>query len=318
MVQRNLLDTPNTCRVTERVASSHFPWNSTFSFGNDADNCERPTKRRRISSYARDVDERAIVDEFSSWPISLTSTSQFTIPTTSRAFQNPSSQSSVDPQSNRGSQKGLSPYLSGNYNLYPIDQQTSVDMWLSQDLLAPNYEALYKVLSGSHSTSVSKPVAKCHIPDAEKTGSCGSLVAINIHDPLSAKHTHTISVTQIIPVGSLSFTLDELAGDLATPLSAPLPILEGSPGILASLQVDSTTGLLPDIVDSFGEFKMRRVWTRAVDDDSEAMELYQGYFTLNVFYGEEYEVRDCIPLASHRQAFWGIRLPHHESEMESE
>ncbi|KAJ8094578.1 hypothetical protein PM082_010584 [Marasmius tenuissimus] len=316
MVQRNLLaDTPNTCRVTERVAPSHFPWNSTSSFGNDSDHCERPTKRRRISSYGRD--ERVVVDEFPSWPSSLTPTSQFMIPMASHALRNPSSQSLVDPQSNRGSQKGLYFHFSGNYHLYPIDQQTSVDMWLSQDLLVPNYEALYRVLSGSHSTSVSKPVAKCHIPDAAKTGSCGgSLVAINIHDPLSAKHTHTINVTQIIPVGSLSFTLDELAGDLDTPLSAPLPVLEGSPGISASLQVDGTTGLLPDIVDSFGEFKMRRVWTRAVDDVSEAMELYQGYFTLNVFYGEEYEVRDCIPLASHRQAFWGIRL-HRGSEMES-
>ena len=197
------------------------------------------------------------------------------------------------------------PHFSGNYDLYSIDHHVLVSTPFSQDLSTPNYEALYKNLSESRSSSFAKAIAKCYIPDTEKIGSCsGSLVATSIHDPLSEQHAHSINFSQIVPVGSLSFALDELADES----DVPSPVLEGFPGILASLQVDGATGLLPDIVDSFGEFKMRRVWTRASNDGSELMELYQGLFSLNIFYGEEYEVRGCIPLATHRQSFWGIRL----------
>ncbi|KAG7093731.1 hypothetical protein E1B28_007383 [Marasmius oreades] len=134
----------------------------------------------------------------------------------------------------------------------------------------------------------------------------GLLLVTSIIDPLAHENPHTIRLTQIMTLPTLSLTFDELH-DTPDSLTYRSPTdVEKSRGLSASLHVDSSD-LQLDIVDSFGEFKMKRVWVRTSDDGSHDMELFQGYFLLNIFYGEEYEARGRAPIATHQLRFWGIR-----------
>ncbi|KAL0580477.1 hypothetical protein V5O48_001547 [Marasmius crinis-equi] len=303
MVQRNLFsdrvnNALDTCRVAERV-SCHFPGDGLVVRDDDDDGCyERPKKRRRISSCGRDqwgcIDR--VLDKPSLSTISLQSP---------KPINNVTSKSS-DPWRPENPRTDTPPCFPGSYDLYPIDACGS--LWLLQNLQTPNYRALYTSLSlsQSRSASCSRPIATCCIADPAHTSE-GLLVAIGVHDPLLQDHTHSINLTQVVSVPSLLLSPDELTEHLDNPSVAQQLTLEGTPGVVASLQVDGSSGTLPDIVDSFGEFKMRRVWVEDSDDGSQAMELFQGCFTLNIFYGEDYEARGCTPYVNHRQAFWGIR-----------
>ncbi|GAW05838.1 hypothetical protein LENED_007722 [Lentinula edodes] len=89
-------------------------------------------------------------------------------------------------------------------------------------------------------------------------------------------------------------------------------------------------GSLGDIVDSFGEFAIRRVWCGFSEKDSEnhvnfldhhpmeekqkednlpkVMELFRGHFSLRIYFGDGYVDRGCPEIGEHYIEFWAVRI----------
>lgn len=288
----------NVCRVNERDLC-YFPIGVQSDLSDGS--CERPAKRRRTAKDVWGNETRvlslALPESQTSKPtISCTLGSLGTLPPVG-----------IDPRTreNHRVANSSAPHFPGNYDLYPMNEYPLAMEDPAEGPLIPYYQTLYTSLFQSFS-GPSPPIAQCHIPDPDSADSDGLLLVNNINDPLTREDLHSIRLTQIMALPTLSLAFDGGDDSPRPPSSHNSTTIGNCPGLSASLHVD-TTRLSLDIVDSFGEFKMKRVWVSS-DDGSHDMELFQGYFLLNVFYGEEYEERGCSPIVNHQLKFWGIRL----------
>ncbi|KAF9266995.1 hypothetical protein L218DRAFT_956080 [Marasmius fiardii PR-910] len=271
------------CRATERDLRYYAVRGQSIS---SEESFERPTKRRR-TSYGKDERGNGIK--------SLFLTSKPTINRTPEPLGNPYEIDSRT-QDNDENVNSCPPHFPGSYDLYPVNE------YPSEGPPIPFYRALYASLSQSH-PNFWRPIGQCHIPDQDSVDSDGLLLVNDINNPLAQEHSHLIRLNQIMTLPTLSIAFDEIDNN---PETLSYHSIGNCSGLSASLHVDSSR-LLLDLVDSFGELKMRRVWMRASDDGSHDKELFQGYFLLSIFYGEEYEARGFPPIVNHQLKFWGIR-----------
>ncbi|KAJ3786951.1 hypothetical protein GGU10DRAFT_350157 [Lentinula aff. detonsa] len=239
------------------------------------------------------------------------------------------------------------PRYSGDFNLFltastliPSDfsnvsrrHESEFTEALSND----HYWTLCRILSDSGHTVVTSPTpnARCSLPNQSDRIPLSSLNGIHgyvqsdlIRDPASNEclriGLHDIRET-VGGDGPSSSTLRRKGLDVDMMLtemtsssssastSSPPPVPE--PRLCAGACVIGD-GSIGDIVDSFGEFVISRVWCGFTDDvDDEGwkdecrplVELFQGHLALRVFFGDGYVERGHPEVGDHRFEFWAVR-----------
>ncbi|KAK7061095.1 hypothetical protein VNI00_000830 [Paramarasmius palmivorus] len=170
----------------------------------------------------------------------------------------------------------------GSFDLFNTAHFNGINLsGQQQESSVPNYHDLYTRLRSNPSGSTTK----CYIPPEGGPNTKGILQSLNIRDPLSSDYVHLIY----------------LDGITKTPART-----NESPSVTATLQVCGN-GFISDIIDSFGEFRMRRIWAQMSSDGSHLMELFEAKVSLNIFHGEEYEERGCAPAVDYQLEFLGLR-----------
>ncbi|KAJ4481869.1 hypothetical protein C8R41DRAFT_474683 [Lentinula lateritia] len=208
------------------------------------------------------------------------------------------------------------------------------------------YRILYGLLTG---TTTNSPDARCFIPDnTERHSRNGFIQSELIKDPVSDERLgiglHDIREIGdgglLFPLSSSSDCTSRCHGlnvDMmeSSPSIAPVPVTTATvTPICRSLYAGAHTvgdGSLGDIVDSFGEFAISRVWCGFSEKDNKSdnhvdfldhrlmeekekednlpdlMELFRGHFSLRIYFGDGYVDRGCPEVGEHSVEFWAVR-----------
>ncbi|KAJ3932748.1 MAG: hypothetical protein NXY57DRAFT_86309 [Lentinula lateritia] len=208
------------------------------------------------------------------------------------------------------------------------------------------YRILYDLLTG---TTTNSPDARCFIPDnTERHSRNGFIQSELIKDPVSDERLgiglHDIREIGdggfLFPLSSSSDCTSRCHGlnvDMmeSSPSIAPVPVTTATvTPICRSLHAGAHIvgdGSLGDIVDSFGEFAISRVWRGFSEKDNKSdnhvdfldhrlmekkekednlpdlMELFRGHFSLRIYFGDGYVDRGCPEFGEHYVEFWAVR-----------
>ncbi|KAJ4473432.1 hypothetical protein C8J55DRAFT_562942 [Lentinula edodes] len=263
------------------------------------------------------------------------------------------------PSSNcRSSRNSVPPFsqLSGDFHLFSTSSGCIPPNILSRlnesDLETDSgpsnaYRILYDLLTG---TTTNSPDARCFLPDnTERHSRNGFIQSELIKDPVSDERLG-IGLHDIREIGDGGFLFPLSSSSESTSRCHGLDVdmMESSPSI-ASAPVTTATitpicrglyagahivgdGSLGDIVDSFGEFTISRVWRGFSEKDNksdnrvdfldhhpmeekekednlpELMELFRGHFSLRIYFGDGYVDRGCQEVGEHYIEFWAVRI----------
>lgn len=194
------------------------------------------------------------------------------------------------------------PDFSGNFDLFFTSSTlipNSLSTAISNAVDTGNaHRNLYKILAAN---SLSSSDARGFFPDqSDRESRCGTLWSSFVRDPLNDEPLE-IGLYDLREVDGSSSSLQRKTSDVDMDQPIPRPV-RLSPGLVAGALVHG----LGDIVDSFGEFIIHRVWCD-FSEEGTLMEVFRGHFVLQVFFGDIYVERGFADVAEHRLDFWGVR-----------
>ncbi|KAF5379293.1 hypothetical protein D9757_007624 [Collybiopsis confluens] len=167
------------------------------------------------------------------------------------------------------------------------------------------FRSLHKIFSDIQS-SLHFEEGQCFLSTCSETPTRhGSLHWSTIRDPLDNRRLN-ISLHDIREV-SLSSGCKSSDVDMESSQSPPTAFLTSPEGLFASAQVVGGEGSGEDLVDSFGEFVIRRAWCGFSEDNDALMEIFEGHFTLQIFFGESYADLGLADAINQRLDFWAMR-----------
>jgi hypothetical protein len=193
------------------------------------------------------------------------------------------------------------PHFSGNFNLFS-SSSSSIPNHLLTASDGTAYRTLYKMLSSENPSSSD---VQCFLPDPLERQSRHGLVRSSIvRDPLNNEQLD-IGLHDIRETG-FSSGLQRKSSDVDMDSPPPSPSPNASaPRLSAGAHVIGE-GSVGDIIDGFGEFVIRRAWCE-VSEDGTFMEIFEGHFELQIFFGDLYRERGLADVTEHRFDFWAVR-----------